>query len=225
MLYREYERLADIKKNLFISKLQRREKKYRLMTEPIIMTVASASDEASTIAVLMRAFSADPVAQWIWPDSQQYQIYFPSFVRAFGGKAFSHRTAYYVDGYAAAALWLPPGTLPDDDMLSSIFQRSVSEQRQRDVIAVFDQMGHYHPSEPHWHLPLMGVDPLKQSKGFGSALMQNALVQCDRDNKLAYLESSSPRSVPFYKRHGFDVLGTIQLGTSPPIFPMLRRPS
>jgi len=188
------------------------------------MTAASASDEASTIDVLVRAFSADPVAQWIWPDLQQYHMYFPSFIRAFGGKAFTHGSAYYVDGYAAAALWLPPDILPDEDMLSSIFQRSVSEQIQKDVISVFDQMGRYHPSEPHWHLPPMGVDPLKQGKGFGSALMQHALVQCDRDNKLAYLESSSPRSISFYERHGFELLGTIQLRASPSIFPMLRRP-
>jgi GNAT superfamily N-acetyltransferase len=195
------------------------------MTKPMIMAAATASDEASIIDVLVRAFSADPVAQWIWPDSDQYHMYFPSFIRAFGGKSFTHGTAYYVDGYAAAALWLPPGVLPDEDTLSSIFQRSVSEQIQKDVITVFDQMSRYHPSEPHWHLPLMGVDPLKQSKGFGSALLQHALLQCDRDNKLAYLESSSPRSVPFYKRHGFEVLGTIQLEASPSIFPMLRRPS
>jgi GNAT superfamily N-acetyltransferase len=195
------------------------------MTNSKIRTATTASDEASIIAVLERAFSADPVAQWIWPDSQQYQMYFTSFVRAFGGKAFTHGSAYYVDGYAAAALWLPPNVLPDDDMLSSIFQRSVSEQRQKDVIAVFDHMGHYHPSEAHWHLPLMGVDPLKQSKGFGSALMQHALAQCDRDNKFAYLESSSPKGVPFYNRHGFELLGTIQLGASPSIFPMLRGPS
>ena len=196
------------------------EEKCKIVSETVL-----SSDEASIIDVLVRAFSADPVAQWIWPDSQQYHMYFPSFVRAFGGKAFTHGSAYYVDGYAAAALWLPPGVLPDEDMLSGIFQRSVFEQSQKDVIAVFDQMARYHPSEPHWHLPLMGVDPLKQGKGFGSALMQHALVQCDRDNKLAYLESSSPRSVPFYKRHGFELLGTIQLGDSPPIFPMLRRPS
>jgi GNAT superfamily N-acetyltransferase len=194
------------------------------MTKSIIKTAATASDEASIIDVLVRAFSADPVAQWIWPDSHQYYMYFPRFVKAFGGKAFTHGSAYYVDGYAAAALWLPPGVLPDEDMLNSIFQRSVSEHIQKDVIAVFDQMSRYHPSEPHWHLPLMGVDPLKQSKGFGSALMQQALVQCDQDNKLAYLESSSPRSVPFYKRHGFELLGTIQLRASPSIFPMLRRP-
>jgi GNAT superfamily N-acetyltransferase len=110
-------------------------------------------------------------------------------------------------------------------MLSSIFQRSVSEQIQKDVITVFEQMGCYHPSEPHWHLPLMGVDPLEQGKGFGFTLMQHALVQCDRDNKLDYLESSSPRSITFYKRHGFELLGTIQLRSSPSIFPMLRRPS
>ena len=105
------------------------------MTKPIIKTAATASDEVSTIDVLVRAFEGDPVAQWIWPDSQQYQMYFPSFIRAFGGKAFTHGSAYYVDGYAAAALWLPPGVLPDDDMLSNIFQRSVSEQIQKDVIA------------------------------------------------------------------------------------------
>jgi GNAT superfamily N-acetyltransferase len=194
------------------------------MTKPIIKTAATASDEASTIDVLVRAFSTDPVAQWIWPDSQQYHIYFPSFVRVFGGKAFTHGSAYYVDGYAAAALWLPADVLPDEDMLISIFQRSVSEQIQKDVFTVFDQMGRYHPSEPHWYLPLMGVDPFQQGKGFGSALMQYALVQCDRDSKLAYLESSSPRSIPFYERHGFELLGTIRVGTSPSIFPMLRRP-
>jgi GNAT superfamily N-acetyltransferase len=151
-------------------------------------------------------------------------MYFPSFVRAFGGKAFTHGSAYYVDGYAAAALWLPPDVLPDEDMLSSIFQRSVSEQIQKDVITVFDQMGRYHPNEPHWNLPLMDVDRIEQGKGFGSALMQLGLIQCDLDNKLVYLESSSPRSMPFYERHGFELLGTIQTGTSPPIFPMHRRP-
>ena len=195
------------------------------MTKSIIKTSASASDEASTIDVLVRAFSEDPVAQWIWPDSQQYQMYFPSFVRVFGGKAFTYGSAYYVDGYAAAALWLPPDVLPDEYTLISIFQRTVSKQTQKDVFTVFDQMGRYHPSEPHWYLPLMGVDPLKQGKGLGSELMKHALVQCDQDNnKPAYLESSNPRNIPFYERYGFELLSTIQIGTSPHIFPMLRRP-
>jgi ribosomal protein S18 acetylase RimI-like enzyme len=193
------------------------------LATPIIKT-ATASDEAYLIDVVVRAFEADPAARWSWPDSQQYFMHFPSFVRAVGGKAFTHRSAYYVDGYAAAALWLPPNVHPDEDKLTSLAQRSVSEKIQKDFLSVFEQMGHYHPSEPHWFLPFMGVDPSQQGKGFGSALLQHTLIRCDRENKLAYLESSNPRNIPLYKRHGFEILGSIQVGTSPTIAPMLRRP-
>ena len=194
------------------------------MITPIIKTAATASDEASIIDVLVRANWADPAARWVWPDSQRFLMYFPSFVRAFGGKAFAHGSAYYVDGYTGAALWLPPDVHPDENALIALLQRTVSDQIQKDVFAVFEQMGRYHPNEPHWYLPLMGVDPSQQSKGFGSALLQHILIQFDRNNKLAYLESSNPRNIPLYKRHGFELLGTIQTGTSPSISPMLRRP-
>ena len=195
-----------------------------MMITPTIKTAATASDEASTIDVLVRAFIADPAARWVWPDSQEYFMHFPTFARAFGGKAFTHGTAYYVNSYAGAALWLSPHVYPDEDVLITVLQRTVSEQIQKDVSEVFEQMGRYHPSEPHWYLPMLGVDPSQQGKGFGSALLQHALIQCDRDTKLAYLESSNPKNIPLYERHGFELLGTIQVGTSPSIFPMLRRP-
>ena len=63
------------------------------MITPIIKTAATASDEASIIDVLVRANWADPAARWVWPDSQRFLMYFPSFVRAFGGKAFAHGSA------------------------------------------------------------------------------------------------------------------------------------
>jgi ribosomal protein S18 acetylase RimI-like enzyme len=194
------------------------------MIKPIIKTAATTSDEASIIDVLVRANWADPAARWAWPESQQFLMHFPSFVREFGGKAFAHGSAYYVDGYVGAALWLPPDIHPDENALIALVQQTVSEQIQKDFFAVFEQMGRYHPSEPHWYLPLMGVDPSQQGKGFGSALLQHTLTQVDRNNKLAYLESSNPRNITLYKRHGFELLGTIQIGTSPSIAPMLRRP-
>ena len=128
------------------------------------------------------------------------------------------------DGYAGAALWLPPEVHPDEDVLIPLLQRTVPEPVQKDLFAVFEQMGRYHPSEPHWYLPLIGVDPLQQGRGHGSALMQQALISCDRDHRCAYLESSNPKNIPLYERHGFELLGTIQVGMSPPIYPMLRTP-
>jgi ribosomal protein S18 acetylase RimI-like enzyme len=105
-----------------------------------------------------------------------------------------------------------------------LLQRTVPEPVQKDLFAVFEQMSRYHPSEPHWYLPLIGVDPPQQGKEHGSALMQHALIPCDRDNQCAYRESSNPKNIPLYERHGFKLLGTIQVGTSPPIYPMLRKP-
>jgi ribosomal protein S18 acetylase RimI-like enzyme len=193
------------------------------MTTPTIKT-ATISDEAPAIAVVVLAFSADPAARWTWPEPQQYLAHFPNFVKALGGKAFAHGSAYYLDGHAGASLWLPPEVRPDEDALITLLQRTGSAPVQKDLFAVFEQMGRYHPREPHWYLPFIGIDPSQQGKGYGGALMKHALIPCDRDHALAYLESSNPKNIPLYERHGFELLGTIQVGASPPIFPMLRKP-
>jgi ribosomal protein S18 acetylase RimI-like enzyme len=83
-------------------------------------------------------------------------------------------------------------------------------------------MAKYRPIEPHWYLPIIGVDPLHQGKGYGSALMKCALQDCDREHLPAYLESTNDRNIQLYQRHGFEVVGTIQSGTSPTILPVCR---
>ena len=184
----------------------------------------TAADEDAAIDVVVRAFRADPAARWLYPDSNQYSVNFPNFVKVFGGKAFEHGSAYTIDDYAGAALWLPREVHPDEEALAGLIQRSVPEHRLEEVFAVFQQMDSYHPSEPHWYLPLIGVDPAQRGRGYGSALMEHALIRCDRDQKLAYLESSNPKNISLHERHGFELLGTIQVGGSPPICPMLRKP-
>jgi ribosomal protein S18 acetylase RimI-like enzyme len=191
------------------------------LTAPITTATVSAAEQA--IAVLALAFSSDPPCRWAWPDPQQYLTSFPGFVRALGGRAFEQGTAYCLPGYAGAALWLPPRVQPDEEALIVLVRRTIAEEVQEGMFAVFEQMGRYHPEEPHWYLPLIGVDPAHQGRGYGSALLRHALTVCDRDSMPAYLESTSPESTRLYERHGFEVLGTIQIGASPPIFPMLRR--
>ena len=193
-----------------------------IMTAPI--RTATAADEERAIAVLTLAFSSDPANRWAWPDPRQYLASFPAFVRAFAGRAFEQGTAYCIDGYAGAALWLPPGVDPDEDALVAMLQNTVAKEDREDLFAVLEQMGDYHPGEPHWYLPLIGVDPMYQGKGYGSELLRHVLTDCDRDGTPAYLESSNAANIPLYERHGFEVLGTIQVGASPPIFPMLRQP-
>jgi GNAT superfamily N-acetyltransferase len=193
------------------------------MSERSIRT-AHAFEAERCFAVLTLAFASDPAARWAWPDSQQYVDAFPRFARAFGGGAIDAGTAHYVEGFSGVALWLPSGTLPDEASLVRVIEDTTAEELQDAMFSMFEQMDAYHPHDPHWHLPLIGVDPVSQGQGYGSALLSHVLEGCDRQQVLAYLEATSPRNMSLYARHGFEVLGTIQVGTSPSIYLMLRTP-
>jgi ribosomal protein S18 acetylase RimI-like enzyme len=186
--------------------------------------IATHADEASVVDVITLGFGADPMARWSFPDPRTYLTQFPALVRAFGGRAFDEGSAYCIDGYAGAALWLPPGAEPDIEALDELIEKHAPAHIRSDANGVFDQMAVYHPTEPHWYLPLIAVDPARQGQGHGSALLREALARCDRDGLLAYLESSNPRNITLYERHGFEVMGTIQVGSSPPLTPMSRKP-
>ena len=170
------------------------------------------------------AFSADPAARWAWPDPLQYLTIFIPLVTLFGGKSFDHSSAYVIGDFFGVAQWLPPGIQPDDGPIGSLFEQNMSEPKLGEVLYLFEQMAGFHPHEPHWYIPLMGVDPMFHGRGYGTELMRHGLAACDRDQRPAYLEATSPVNRRFYERHGFRVLGEIRSGDSPPLFPMLREP-
>ena len=190
--------------------------------DSVAVREASSDDLDRAVSVQVMAFGSDPVMRWLYPEAHDYLTHFPSFVKAFGGGAFEHSTAYIGGDFGGVALWLPPGAHVDSELVASVFQDSLETEGREETFSVLEEMDRYHIDEPHWYLPIIGVDPARQGQGIGSALLQHALAKCDEASLPAYLESSNPANVPLYERHGFTVLGTIQDGSSPPIFPMLR---
>jgi len=85
-------------------------------------------------------------------------------------------------------------------------------------------MEEWRPKEPHWYLPFIGVDPSAQNRGIGRALMSYGVSRCVQQGQSVYLESTNPRNISLYERHGFEVMGEIRVGKAPLITPMLRRP-
>ena len=139
--------------------------------------VMAAADEDPAVATVVLAFAADPMARWTWPHAHQYLAAMPRMIRAFGGRAFSNGSAFCTDGYAGAALWLSSGVHPDEEALNAVVESTVAPSLSAETAAIFEQMAKYHPTEPHWHLALIGVDPAHQGEGHGDALMAYALAQ------------------------------------------------
>ena len=111
---------------------------------------ATQADEGATIAAIVVAFAADPVARWTLSEPTQYLAHFPDFVKAFGGRAFAHGSAYVADDFSGTALWLPPGVGPDEEARGGCRYRTTM------------QADAFTPSHPHAHLqPLEAVEPMQ----------------------------------------------------------------
>lgn len=195
------------------------------MPGPEIETRAATTEELPrAIATLVAAFIADPITRFACPDAHAYLEAMPLLFRVFGGASFEHGSAQVSADLRGVSLWLPPGVHPDEERMEGLLRERTPAAHLDDMLATLEAMGESHPEEPHWYLPLIGVDPSAQGSGLGGALMRDAAARFDAEGALAYLESSNPRNISLYERHGFEAIGRIQIGAAPLVTPMVRRP-
>jgi ribosomal protein S18 acetylase RimI-like enzyme len=190
------------------------------MQAPEIVT-ATEENRDRVIQSLLLGFSADPLVRWFWPEASTY-LKSGAAYDAFAGGAIAAGSAFITTAYEGIAMWCPPGVDPDEERMIPHLQETVATDIIDEAFGVFGAMEEYHPEEPCWYLPMISVDPAYQGRGIGSQLMKHALRRIDEDGLPAYLESSNPQNMSLYERHGFEVMGQIQVGSSPLIHPMIR---
>jgi GNAT superfamily N-acetyltransferase len=131
-----------------------------------------------------------------WKEFLTKVVFYPTFVRLYTGAAFDSGSVHAVEHNAGVAMWLPPGIGSDEEGLADLFRRSVEPSRLAEIFDLVQQMASYQPAEPHWFLPLIGADPTRRGKGYGSALLAHMMAQWDHDQQLAYLDRTNSRNVP-----------------------------
>lgn len=185
--------------------------------ETLILT-AEPAGSADAIATITEAFESDPACRAFWPDSAAFRRDFPRFVELFGGPAQADQTT----DAAGAALWLAPGTEIDHGPLMAHLEATLPQDRKAALLAGLEVQAALHPHGPHWYLPFIGVRTAAQGRGIGAALLAHGLARVDRDGLPAYLEATSRRSVPLYRRFGFETIGVVESPDFPEIFAMWR---
>ena len=190
----------------------------------IDIRTAGEDERPAAVASVVAAFITDPIARFAYPSVHDYLREMPAATNEFAGASFEHGSAWVAADFSGAALWMPPGVHPNGEAFETILRTTAHPAHLDDLLGTFEQMGQCHPDEPHWYLPMIGVEPNAQGRGVGGALLRHAVERFDRDRVLAYLESSNPRNIPLYLRHGFVPMGEIRVGSAPVVTPMLRRP-
>lgn len=198
----------------------------------VVKLLRTQTEEAGR--VLGRAFHDDPYWSWVLSDEPKRLQVLPWFMETWVRYCCKHSEVYTTaDKVEGVAVWLPPGKFPTSSVPLTLVGMLLAPLKfgfagSARLVSSTDYLEALHkrdvPSR-HWYLPTLGVDPPSQGQGIGSALLQPALALADVDGLPCYLETERERNVPFYNRHGFEVVDEVDLPKSGPhIWTMRREP-
>ncbi|HWA54117.1 MAG TPA: GNAT family N-acetyltransferase [Solirubrobacterales bacterium] len=196
---------------------------------PAEARVATRAELPAAIETLARAFYADPVWSWAFPDAErrleQHRVVWGLVAEA----ALGYESAWLTGESAAVALWIPPGEPElrpaDEERLEGLLAELLGDGAAR-VLETFERFEAAHPErELHYYLSLLGTNPDHRGRGVGMGLLAATLARIDAEGAPAFLESSNPVNTPRYERLGFSVCGEFELPEDgPTVTQMWREP-
>lgn len=165
--------------------------------------------------VLGRAFVDDPVTKACYRNSSPDSRIKALIVDFTADELVCLRRGYPLqvneDGkVVAAALIYPPGAYPLpvlDQWLPLI--KSILGNGIYDIspwLRWLNAVDKLHPTEPHYYLEYLGVEPEQQGKAIGSTILRHLIDKADEDHVGCYLENANRRNIPFYQRFGFEIM-------------------
>ncbi|HEY7342005.1 MAG TPA: GNAT family N-acetyltransferase [Ktedonobacterales bacterium] len=162
---------------------------------------------------LAHAFHNDPLAVYMLPNADERVRLLPAHFAAFLRLGCVSGEVYTTRGDPeGAAVWFPPHE-PGSEAEGTGGEEDPTLGLPRDAFARFVTVtGALEPLHDeavpasHYYLALLGVDRDLHGQGVGSRLLQPILARADAEGVYCYLETYNPTNVPFYRKHGFEVV-------------------
>lgn len=192
----------------------------------------SIADIDDIVATAARAFTIDPMFGYLARDRLHAHRLLPGLLSGVSHDLAHHGMGWVAedaDGVTGVAGWCPPGTLPrglrrDGAIALRGLRAGVRLAHPVRGLRLLAHVEKSHPHDEHWYLALLTVDPQRQGRGLGSALIQPGLDRADDDGLPAYLETQKESNISWYARFGFELTRTIELRATPPVWCLTRQP-
>jgi ribosomal protein S18 acetylase RimI-like enzyme len=186
----------------------------------------------TAINVMMKAFHDDPFVAYLAPDEVKRTHLLPAFLGIVVNYCFLYGEVWTTPTISGVACWLVPnktsptfwGMLRTGMFTVPLKFGWAGFQRFNDVVTYTDAIHKQAVAEPHWYLWGIGVDPAHQGQGIGGDLIRPVLGTADAAGQPCYVETQNDSNLPFYHRHGFEIVSDGRTPGGLPVWAMLRKP-
>ena len=177
---------------------------------PVAATLAQIDQSARDLAL---AFVEDPIFAWFMRDDAKRASARERFFKIILKEAaFQDGSIERPASGGAAAVWIPSENLGPQPLhrelraLPMLFNATGFGRFGR-LLKLRDAMDSRHPTDrPHDYLWFLGVTPQAQGGGIGSRLLASKMERMDAAGRGGWLETATPRNLPLYQRHGFEIV-------------------
>nr|WP_296067051.1 GNAT family N-acetyltransferase [uncultured Actinoplanes sp.] len=172
------------------------------MSGVVIRPAADERDIAWAASLIARSFDHLDIDRYVVPDAGER----PGIMREFygllvAGAARGAGEVLITDG--AVAVWFDrttPVAEPADQGARLAEITGPYLPRFEELFRLFEK---HDPTEPHWELAFLAVEPDRQGRGLGSTLMKHTHARLDEQGVAAFLHATNPDNQRVYRRHGY----------------------
>ncbi|GAB3849202.1 GNAT family N-acetyltransferase [Micromonospora andamanensis] len=184
----------------------------------LLVRPATEADARPLIGVLAKAFHEGPVADWLIPDPDERRtVYHRYFTDAFH-QGLAHGQVHTTADQTAVAIWYPRlEPTPTDTRKRLEALEHIAGAYAPKFVLLEETFDALQPADPHHYLAYLAVDPTRQNRGIGAALLAEHHRRLDDLGLPAYLEASNMRNRRLYLRLGYTAGPTIVLPVDGPV--------
>ncbi len=179
------------------------------------MIKAEYSDKNLVVDILTKSFDTNHSVNYIVKQDQKRIQRISSLVDYSFEVCYLFGDVFLSDDKKACALVTYPDqkktTLKSILLDVKLILSSVGLKNIKKTLARESMINKVQPKELKYYLWFIGVDPKYYNKGIGSILLSQIIEDSEHKKRTIYLETSTMKNLPWYKKFGFNIYHELDL--------------
>lgn len=179
------------------------------------MKIANYNDKSIVVDILTKSFDSNESVNYIAKQDKKRTKRISALMDYSFEVCYLFGDVFLSDDRKACALILYPDrkktTLKSILLDIKLIFSCIGVENIKKALARESKIKQLQPKELMYYLWFIGVDPEYQNEGIGSSLLDEIIIDSKHKQRPIYLETSTLKNLPWYKKYGFQIYNELEL--------------